>query len=874
MSSSLSSAPVSAPLKRKAGDDLPERAPKQINRRIGRSILGGEPDSDEDAGVAPSRRPRASASQAKGRFQKAGGKTPQCVKEIASKAVMAVKKSVKNEVSESDKANTRGPTNVPTKAAPRIIARVPIVPQQEQVAPLRPWFEQYLPKPVKSSKVQPPAKVPAAVKDTTPILAVQVQKDATGELSFEEVWAKSWGWTDIDWAAKRKETKKLIQNAAAGEGALVASPNNKRKAEEDINPLLPKKRASVEPEAEVGESRAPSGASKDAAVKLQKKVKAQKPTKAPVAEEPRKVRTGGSKVVYESKDEVPSTPPRHQVFVASDGPIKPERASEVKNDESRARKQARLDKHAGAQNNDGLSKANSKAGTPARLQQEPPKKTSLSLFQSIQRQGQKPLAPKDLNVRIEKISLGPPLQTARSSINKKPAVSKASRRPGDGEELQGPHLLSETLAGSSTVRSTPPPPVSSTVPAAASSTTPLVASSTTPPTAPAANPRDAPVTDASGAPSTARSRAPSNASVAASTKAPSTAPSSAPSIAPSTTLSTTPSTAPSGAPEKAPSIGATGFPAGSSPKRRAQEPVDEPAAKKRRDNRVSASGKGEETIANEVTAPPKLENSNAHLHSVPEIREYFVSKLRRCTDAAKEGIAEGKRRGKDLLVQIEGSVSLSLGQQFLEMEEAVAKKGKASARKFLSLFSRRSPELRKFNGNSQQDTCEFFHMLVGEIEEEETASEESAAVVSLIKGLFGVEKVTQLKCLCGQTWEREQPRQTTLQVELPTHGRTTLADCVSQTFDTQPPLGYQCEECKERNTTSMKERIRSCSDYMLLNLDRAGTNGFSRTATEVAIPEYVHLDQYMHGYQVAPNNESNPEVRYEVVAFAEHLRVS
>lgn len=41
------------------------------------------------------------------------------------------------------------------------------------------------------------------------------------------------------------------------------------------------------------------------------------------------------------------------------------------------------------------------------------------------------------------------------------------------------------------------------------------------------------------------------------------------------------------------------------------------------------------------------------MHSVPEIRDYFVSKFRRCTDAIKEHVAEGKQKGKDILDQVE-----------------------------------------------------------------------------------------------------------------------------------------------------------------------------------------------------------------------------
>lgn len=55
-------------------------------------------------------------------------------------------------------------------------------------------------------------------------------------------------------------------------------------------------------------------------------------------------------MVYDCKEETPSNPQHHQVIVAPDGPSKPERAEEDKNDGSKAGKQARLDKHAGAQN--------------------------------------------------------------------------------------------------------------------------------------------------------------------------------------------------------------------------------------------------------------------------------------------------------------------------------------------------------------------------------------------------------------------------------------------------------------------------------------------------------------------------------------------
>ncbi|KAL8905101.1 MAG: hypothetical protein Q9207_002842 [Kuettlingeria erythrocarpa] len=260
------------------------------------------------------------------------------------------------------------------------------------------------------------------------------------------------------------------------------------------------------------------------------------------------------------------------------------------------------------------------------------------------------------------------------------------------------------------------------------------------------------------------------------------------------------------------------------------------------------------------------------MHAVPEIRDYFVSKFRRCTDAVKEHVEEGKQKGKAVLDQIERSVSLSLGQLFLDMEEAAAKRGKASVRKFLSGFVRRFPKHHKFNGNSQEDTCELFHVMVTEIEAEEASFEESAAVVPLIQKLFGVEKVTQLKCKCGYALEKEQPPHTTLQIELPTHDRTTpLADCLSQTFAMQPVEGYYCEGCREKDTTSMTESIQSCGDYMLLNLDRAGTNGVSRTSTRVSLPEYINLDQYVRDSQVSPTGEAIPVVRYEVVAFAEHF---
>ncbi|KAL8915951.1 MAG: hypothetical protein Q9208_008767 [Pyrenodesmia sp. 3 TL-2023] len=963
-SSSSSSASPSVTLKRKAGDNLPEQPRKRINRGIGQSILGGEPDSDEDAGVAPSRRPRASASQAKGRLQKAGGRTRQRVKEVASKAVTTVKKSVKKMIPEGDKANTQGPTNIPVKAAPRIIARVPIVPQQEQAAPPRPgWFEQYLPKPVKSSKVQPPTEVPAAVKPTTPepvltkpapsekpepILAVQIQRDATGELSIEEVWAKSRGWTDVDWAAERKEAEKLSKNAVADDGARADSPSQKRKADEDINPLPPKKRASVEPEVKAGGSEVPSGAGTDAAVKPQKSIKAAKATKAGQvpAERPRKVRTGGSKVVYESKDEVPSNPPRHQIFVASDGPVKSERANEEKDDENKAGNQARLDKHAETQKaSHSPAMGNGKAGMPAGPCEEAPKKTSLSLFESIQRPGQKPLAPKDVNIRIEKTPLGPPPQTARSSIKKKLAVSKASRRPGYGEELRVPKRLSTISAAPLSTRSTTPPSAPSTVSATASSTSPLVASSTTPPAATAASPEDAPLADASGAASTALSRAPSNASATASVKAPSAAPSTAPSCAPPKTPSTDATESSAGSSPKRKAEEQTGERAakkpatdrakvqageargapnagvkssgGFSPKRKAEVPADEPSAKKRAGSKpetkslvvklkVDASklsakkraGSKPETkslvvklkvdasklrgvldkaattitgaernmtsmkddeeqsnVAARITTGKGIDGNTGKAPTVaaddrdralPETKTGLVNFGATCfansifqvfqaaeefRDHLRSKQEEGKHRKKK-------SLTASLGSLFEKMGTAVRNRATESAQEFLKIFGGRH---HGYDGTAtQQEAFDFAMLLMRELEAEEAASSESTAeATSLVKRLFGVEKVTQ------------------------------------EPFATNELSDYHCEECKAEGFSSRTQRIRSRGKYMLVNLPRGywTAAGFSKIQTPISIPREVDLTQYM---TMAPEEleaaeaGSNIQLKYDVVAYVVH----
>lgn len=66
----------------------------------------GDVDSDEDAPVA-TRCPRASAPQAKGRLEKAGGKARQGVKKATSKAVKAVKKSVVTKKTPESKEKVR-----------------------------------------------------------------------------------------------------------------------------------------------------------------------------------------------------------------------------------------------------------------------------------------------------------------------------------------------------------------------------------------------------------------------------------------------------------------------------------------------------------------------------------------------------------------------------------------------------------------------------------------------------------------------------------------------------------------------------------------------------------------------------------------------
>ncbi|KAL8989523.1 MAG: hypothetical protein Q9177_001604 [Variospora cf. flavescens] len=274
------------------------------------------------------------------------------------------------------------------------------------------------------------------------------------------------------------------------------------------------------------------------------------------------------------------------------------------------------------------------------------------------------------------------------------------------------------------------------------------------------------------------------------------------------------------------------------------------------------------------------------LHSVPEICDYFIAKFRNVQrrprvagDANGSSAADETQQRADhakaAKEQIGRSVSLSLGRHFERMGAAIRNGTKVTARELLELFGKRH---RGFDGHrAQQDPMEFWQKLLAEVEAEESASGKTdSSCGALMRRLFGVQQVKKLVCgACGSEHETKAEKTTSLELPICSGGQmTTIADCLNQAFATSKMHGYTCESCHREDTTSGQEYIRNCSEYLLINLKRAG--GHERLGTKIPIPENVILDRLM-AEDRAPTTATGktlanlyPDFRYEVVAFAEH----
>lgn len=94
------------------------------------------------------------------------------------------------------------------------------------------------------------------------------------------------------------------------------------------------------------------------------------------------------------------------------------------------------------------------------------------------------------------------------------------------------------------------------------------------------------------------------------------------------------------------------------------------------------------------------------------------------------------------------------------------------------------------------------------------------------------------------------------------------------------PEGYLCEFCKQKQTASNKEYIRSWGDYLILHLDRAELpdekGKIKYINTKIDVPPQLNLDDFIHDgplpvstEEVEGRRQSSPTVKYEPVAFIE-----
>ncbi|KAL9002388.1 MAG: hypothetical protein Q9188_004676 [Gyalolechia gomerana] len=221
------------------------------------------------------------------------------------------------------------------------------------------------------------------------------------------------------------------------------------------------------------------------------------------------------------------------------------------------------------------------------------------------------------------------------------------------------------------------------------------------------------------------------------------------------------------------------------------------------------------------------------------------------------------------------SLGHGLGRLFQRMQAAVRDGAKESVHDFLQAFGSRHHE---YDGSKQQEAYDFLEKLFTELKAEEANSDGPAAPdVSLVKELFAGQTATRLECgSCGKKRDTAHVDACwSIRLDVPNRGRkTTLSDCLRRSLDAETPEGYTCESCGEKDVTSKTERIKNWGTYLLLNCDRAGPKG--KIGTKIQIPEYVGLDEHMLDCRPSTSDVGQtvaklfPAFRYEVVAFAEH----
>ncbi|KAI4111533.1 MAG: hypothetical protein LQ339_000404 [Xanthoria mediterranea] len=282
------------------------------------------------------------------------------------------------------------------------------------------------------------------------------------------------------------------------------------------------------------------------------------------------------------------------------------------------------------------------------------------------------------------------------------------------------------------------------------------------------------------------------------------------------------------------------------------------------------------------------------IDSIPELRDRLIAKATLNDDPAfpafptrtgskkadEKAEAQWHAKIARILREQNRTFGQCLGQTLRHMQAAAQMGDTVCTRGLMNMFSALSDE---YDGvSAQQEAFDFLDKVFQRWEQEDSASDDvNKQDQPPVRDLFKGQKFTQIECTCGHSKATDFESAYSLQLKIANKSRsTTIPSCLNRAFATVRPEGYLCEFCKQKQTASNKEYIRSWGDYLILHLDRAELpdekGKIKYINTKIDVPPQLNLDDFIHDgplpvstEEVEGRRQSSPTVKYEPVAFIE-----
>ncbi|KAI4218871.1 MAG: hypothetical protein L6R36_008703, partial [Xanthoria steineri] len=282
------------------------------------------------------------------------------------------------------------------------------------------------------------------------------------------------------------------------------------------------------------------------------------------------------------------------------------------------------------------------------------------------------------------------------------------------------------------------------------------------------------------------------------------------------------------------------------------------------------------------------------IDSIPELRNRLIAKATLNDDAAfpafptrtgskkadEKAEAQWHAKIARILREENRTFGQCLGQTLRHMRAAAQMGDTVCTRGLMKMFSDLSDG---YDGvSAQQEAFDFLDKVFKRLEEEDRASDDVIKQDQPpVKDLFKGQKFTQVECTCGHRHATDLESAYSLQLKIANKSRsTTILSCLNRAFATARPEGFLCEFCKQKQTASTKEYIRSWGDYLILHLDRAELpnekSNIKYINTKIDVSPQLTLDEFIHDGSLpvsiekeAGRRQSSPTVKYEPIAFIE-----